>query len=509
MSPLFRDFQGSRVARRIVLAMLSAALLPLSAAVVLALMLTDVSIGIGVNETVRRGLANDIPLYRSLFDAKKVAYQASAEALARDPALRSALDHGDTDVQNWVDQALTTSPDLTRITLQAKEQRFFASAPADPLGRPFAVEQPVASNPDLMLRLEFQLPGRFVRELDEARDLAETYQTISAARDNIQRSLLVTFAAVLCVVLAGSIWVGLMLARNVTRRVARLAAATKLVADGDMTVRVKDLHDDEIAELALALNTMVAELAERRDRMVYLEKISGWQEVARRLAHEIKNPLTPIVLAVQQLDEKKPAGDEAFAKLVRTAREIVEEEAATLRHLVEEFSAFAKLPEVRPDALDLSQYLDETASQIATTTANAEIALEIDPDLGTFAVDRIMLRRVIANLVLNAVEAQSGRDGPARVRIAAHLAGAGCELLVDDAGPGIEPAVAPRLFEPYMTTKKHGTGLGLAIVKKIVLQHGGTIAAGRSPELGGARIEIHLDRGRVAASSVASDVARG
>jgi len=491
----------SRVARRIVLALLLAALLPLGAAVVLALMLTEVSLGVGLNETVRRGLSNDIPLYRSLFDAKKAAYQSATDALMLDPRLHAALVAGDDEeLRRMLETALHDGRELHRAVLTIGERRIEASRHAEPGSRPLILTRVLPEPPEATLEVEFRLPARYVRGLEEARGLAETYQTLASARENITRSLLLSFAAVLLVVLLGSVLAGLMLARGVTRRVARLAAATAVVADGDLSVRVDEQGRDEIAELGRAFNTMVTELEERRDRIIYLEKISGWQEVARRLAHEIKNPLTPIVLAVQQLDEKKPTGDPDYEKLVRTAREIVDEEVASLRHLVEEFSSFAKLPQVRPEPVELTQYLEEVGDQLITTTPGAEVALEIAEELGTVGIDRMMLRRVITNLATNAVEAQEGQPPPAQVRLIGAADERAFFIAIEDGGPGIEPELIGRVFEPYVTGKEHGTGLGLAIVKKIVLQHGGTITAGVSPTLGGARFEIRLPRAALTAA---------
>jgi nitrogen fixation/metabolism regulation signal transduction histidine kinase len=480
----------SRVAHRIVVALLLAALLPLGAALLLALGLTEISLGVGLNASVQRGLANDLPLYRSLFDAKKAQYQAAADALARDPALATALAEGA--AQAWVEAQLRATEDLASLTLQRAGTTWQARLPPEPDGRPLPLLREVPTAPGATLALEFRLPGRYLRELEEARALAETYGTLTSAREGITRSLLLSFATVLGVVLVGAVLAGLALARGVTRRVARLAAATTAVADGDFSTRVEQGGRDEIAELGRAFNTMVGELQERRDRIVYLEKISGWQEVARRLAHEIKNPLTPIVLAVQQLDEKKPAGDPAYAALVHTAREVIEEEVAALRRLVEEFSAFAKLPQVQAEPVDVAAYLREQIEPLRAIAPGAELQLEIGDALGWVELDRMLFRRVLSNLVLNAAQAQAGRPGSVRILLRAARHEGEVDLAVEDAGPGVDVELVERVFEPYVTTKPQGTGLGLAIVKKIVLQHRGHIGVERSQVLGGARLAIRL-----------------
>jgi nitrogen fixation/metabolism regulation signal transduction histidine kinase len=204
--------------------------------------------------------------------------------------------------------------------------------------------------------------------------------------------------------------------------------------------------------------------------------------VARRLAHEIKNPLTPIQLAFQQLEARwrhAPGADQAFGRLLADAGEIVRQEVGTLQRLVEEFSAFARLPDVRPEPADLAAFLEsflETSPQL-TEAADVSVVRAAGPV--PVALDAGLMRRVLANLTENAVQAAR----PARARI--HLGVArGLDravLTVADEGPGIEPELRPRVFDPYVTTKESGTGLGLAIAKKIVLQHGGEIQVGERP----------------------------
>src|SRR5262249_29183246 len=140
-----------------------------------------------------------------------------------------------------------------------------------------------------------------------------------------------------------------------SRRLGQLTAAVRDVAGGRLDVRARVTGRDEVAELGHAFDDMVVELAESRARIAYLERIGAWQEVARRPAHEIKKPLTPIQLAVQQLGNKYAGEDLRFRKLLDESTEIVAEEIGTLRRLVEDFSAFAKLPRVAPAPLDLGE----------------------------------------------------------------------------------------------------------------------------------------------------------
>jgi nitrogen fixation/metabolism regulation signal transduction histidine kinase len=249
-----------------------------------------------------------------------------------------------------------------------------------------------------------------------------------------------------------------------------------------------------VAGLARAFNAMVREVRESRDRIVYLEKISGWQDVARRLAHEIKNPLTPMKLAFQQVElawSRSPAraADPAVDKALRDAAEILRDEIGTLQRLVEEFSAFAKLPEVRPEPAELGEFVEEflrTSPQIAE---RADVDVVRASPSCPVRLDRTLMRRVLANLCANAVDA--AQPGRARVHLGVSRSRDRAVLTVSDEGPGIERAVRDRIFDPYFTTKGAGTGLGLAIVKKIVLQHGGEIQVGDRPG-GGATFSVAL-----------------
>jgi nitrogen fixation/metabolism regulation signal transduction histidine kinase len=514
----------TRVARRMLLAMLLAALLPLTAAALVAFALLEFSIGVGLNQTVQEALDDDLPLYGALFDAKKAEYRAAGRAMALKLPRNRALAEGDLRV------LLLEHPEVARVALTSLapaqpvpdggdadgeeeepevETRLSVAATPLPLGRPFAVGVPLDDT--RVLKAEFHLPPRFDEGLARAQKLSETYAAVTRARGAITRGLLMIYGAVVLLVLLGAAILAGLIARSITRKVVILASAARKAAKGNLEVRVEEHWQDELGDLARAFNKMLAEIAEGRERIVYLEKISGWQDVARRLAHEIKNPLTPMVLAVQELAEKVPAQPESYARLVRTAREIVEEEASTLRRLVQEFSEFARLPDVRPEPTDVVALVQEFVEGAKDIGAVAELRVEAPGGELLASVDRGLMRRVLRNLVCNAVEAQGirvaaevalpepGARRPVVVVRARPLAAGWVALDVEDDGPGVPVPDRARVFEPYVTTKQHGTGLGLSIVKKIVLQHGGTITLAGGA-LGGASVQIRLPGLEVTAS---------
>jgi nitrogen fixation/metabolism regulation signal transduction histidine kinase len=246
---------------------------------------------------------------------------------------------------------------------------------------------------------------------------------------------------------------------------------------------------DELDQLGLAFDGMVAELAQTRSRLEYLQKVSAWKEVARRLAHEIKNPLTPIQLAVQELASKYTGENPSYRRLLDTVTEILREEITSLRRLVDDFSAFAKLPKVEPAAVDLYDLLTE----VVRLQPEWQGLVTVEPSRGPVPAmcDKTLFRRVIANLVENAMQAVHAVGRTAEIRIGAEVRGELSVMVVDDNGPGVPEVDRQRIFDPYVTHREGGTGLGLAIVRKIVIDHGGDVLVGQSPA-GGARFVVEL-----------------
>jgi nitrogen fixation/metabolism regulation signal transduction histidine kinase len=243
---------------------------------------------------------------------------------------------------------------------------------------------------------------------------------------------------------------------------------------------------DELAQLTASFNAMVVELRQNRDRLAYLERVSTWQEIARRLAHEIKNPLTPILLAVQQLDRKFDAmrhQPDRYRGLVTDAVEIVTEEVGALRTLVQEFSEFARLPQVQPRPVELGAYVCDLLKTNPQFDGLVTLSLPSEPLW--VLLDPVLMRRALLNLLQNAKEASPPPPNPEEpspiiaLRVGVEHDKALVE--VEDHGQGIPPDHLAKIFDPYFTTKEHGTGLGLAIVKKIILDHSGDIAAASPP----------------------------
>lgn len=223
------------------------------------------------------------------------------------------------------------------------------------------------------------------------------------------------------------------------------------------------------------------------------QRASAWGEVARRIAHEIKNPLTPIQLSAERLRRKylERLGDEG-EPLDRATATIIQQ-VESLRDMVNAFSEYARQPGSRPEPQDLNALVRQAIALYHEQSGAAVIEPHLAADLPPAMVDASRLTQVLGNLIQNAQAALEGGPGPGRIRIRTGRSadGGGLLLEVTDNGPGFPAELLDRIFDPYVTTKSHGSGLGLAIVRKIVEEHGGRIEAENLPE-GGARVRLEL-----------------
>ncbi|MGD1064805.1 MAG: ATP-binding protein [Terracidiphilus sp.] len=289
--------------------------------------------------------------------------------------------------------------------------------------------------------------------------------------------------------IAFSLWI----AARVSRPIEQLTHAAEEVAGGNWDVRVPPRGRDEVSVLARSFNHMTEQLVSQRDRLVQSERVAAWRELARRLAHELKNPLFPLQLTVENLVRARELPPAEFDEVFRDSTATLATEIANLKTIIGRFSDFSKMPKPELERIDAKVLVErvralyETAAsrdakiKIAVDVADAPMPLDADPEL---------LHRALSNLVLNAMDAMP--DGGV-LTISAQPVNEKVELRVADTGQGMTPEECERLFTPYYTTKQHGTGLGLAIVQSVVADHAGTIAA-ESPAGGGATFIITLPR---------------
>ncbi len=294
-------------------------------------------------------------------------------------------------------------------------------------------------------------------------------------------ALIVGTGGILLALIAGS-WA----AARVTRPVEQLAHAAQQVARGNWDTRVDVLSDDELGQLADSFNRMTTELLGQKDRLLQAERVAAWRDLARRLAHELKNPLFPLQLTVENLVRARQQNPEQFEEIFRESSRTLLAEITNLKRIIEKFSDFSKMPQpqfqrVQANELVLGVMQLFQAQLKAPGGAKINCDWQLDPHLQPVEADPDLLHRAILNLVLNAQDAMPG-GGTLTLRTRNHNGNVLIE--VADTGTGLTSEECARIFTPYYTSKKQGSGLGLAIVQSVVSDHGGTIHVESAPGQG-------------------------
>jgi two-component system nitrogen regulation sensor histidine kinase NtrY len=294
-------------------------------------------------------------------------------------------------------------------------------------------------------------------------------------------ALLVGGSGIVLAILLSS-WV----AARVTRPVEQLARAAQEVTAGNWNTRVEVPGSGELAQLAESFNRMTTELLTQKERLVQTERVAAWRELARRLAHELKNPLFPLQLTVENLIRARTQSPELFEEIFRESSHTLLAEISNLKKIIGRFSEFSKMPHPQLQSVQVNEILRGVAQLFqaqlqAPGRAPIACTLDLDERLEPVAVDAELLHRAISNLVLNAMDAMPdggklilrSKDGAGKVIIE-----------VADTGSGLTREECERIFTPYYTSKQHGTGLGLAIVQSVVSDHGGRISVQSEPGRG-------------------------
>lgn len=282
-------------------------------------------------------------------------------------------------------------------------------------------------------------------------------------------------------------------ASRVTRPVDKLAQAARSVAFGNWRAQVDVKSHDEMGDLAMAFNQMTLQLSEQRERLLQTERVAAWRELARRLAHELKNPLYPLQITIENLQRARDAAPEQFDEVFRESTATLLTELENLKGIVARFSDFAKMPAPQLQPVNVNELVRAAVrlfeSQFSAPGKPQVIPeLYLDENIATIQADPQLLQRALQNLVLNA---QDAMPAGGTLTIRTKNADSAVRIEVSDTGSGLTPEECARLFTPYYTTKHYGTGLGLAIVQSVVSDHGGKISV-QSEEGRGATFAIEL-----------------
>ena len=486
-----KRFGLTSIRSRLVLAFLGIVLLTVIPAALIVANLVRQSFRIGVNPTMEAALADGVAFSREVYDRRKRelsdrlaellrnsdpdaltlpadaapwrfrglhVFDAAGERLrleTRNGAVADAVNAGHL-------AALAEAPGGRLVLAERERNRFLALQRVDTPGGPRVVVLVAA------------MGDAFLAESDRFLELYQRYRLLALSSWSIPSGFLYAFMAMSLVIVAGVIVLATWLAGRLTRPVTELARGTEELGRGNLDFRIDLRRRDEIGALVAQFNRMAGDLQAFQKRAVALERMATWQEIARRLAHEIKNPLTPIQLTLQELVDRYEGPDADFGAFLTECHGIIHEEVENLRRLVREFSEFGRLPEPRFVAGDLNVLVEETAGLYP----QRNIELRLDAALPEFPFDGDQIRRVLINLLDNAVQAD---PSGAAITVTTGVANGLAEVTVADRGAGIPAEQLETIFQPYVTMREGGTGLGLAISRKMAEEHGGALTAESAP----------------------------
>jgi len=471
----------------------------------------DRAYSVGINKDVHNALKVSIESQREVFNQWKKNFRLIISNHAKDLKLLESIKSGDKkNIEEVLESFINEEPGLIVIQIKNSKEEVIAEVikSQDMLlnnqFRKMELEEPFRVHEEEMTLIEnFAVPWKAFRDFEMS---GRTLRTFEASLKG-KKSITALFNKIYLMLVGISVIIALILAylhtRGFSKRIRKISVSASRVGKGDLDIRVEDYSGDEVGELAKNFDKMVAELKENREKIGYLQKMSAWQEIARTLAHEIKNPLTPIQLSVQQIRSQYKGNDTAFKNLLEESTQIIEEEIESLKRLVTEFSNFARLPAVTPQKCYLDEVLREIISGARSFCSEKGIKVDckfLDEEV-IVNLDRMMFRRAVDNLLMNAVQAienarektgKRGEPGMILVRTTIDKEKKIALIEVADSGEGIREEDRELIFKPYFTRKKGGMGLGLAIVRKVILEHGGEINLKEESPLGGACFKITL-----------------
>jgi signal transduction histidine kinase len=314
--------------------------------------------------------------------------------------------------------------------------------------------------------------------------VATSRRELSSLQGSIRNTgLLVALAGIVLSIVASGWW-----ARRISRPIEELSLAAEDVAAGNWERKVETEsagEKDEVGRLIASFNQMTGELLQQRNRALQAERVAAWRELARRLAHELKNPLFPLQITVENLMKARQQNSPEFNEIFAESTTTLLAELSNLRKIVGRFSDFSRMPAPQLQRVNLNLMLEEIAKLFAPQLAGAAHPIKLQTKLSsadtTIAGDPDLLRRAFENLVLNAIDAMPSGGS---LRITSQATQNAVAVEVADTGAGLTQEESARLFTPYYTTKQHGTGLGLAIVQSVISDHGAGISVSSSPGKG-------------------------
>ncbi|HHZ84108.1 MAG TPA: HAMP domain-containing protein [Nitrospirales bacterium] len=510
----FERHYGSGFQSKLILAFVGFSLIPSGLLFLVASGLLTNSVNNWFSIQVEQSLNNALEVAQAYYQDQQVQIQQSGQAIRdeivrrnllsprREKALRNALErkrveHGLAAVEVWSPQmdllASATDPHFPEGELGGPMEPVLEQAIAGvqelafettSFGKLMLIAVPITSSPTAVaseadmanaIVVAYRIfPESVVAKGDEIVSSYEDYRQLKAFKNPIKTAYIVSFAVIAMTIVFSAAWFGIYFARRITVPMEKLAEGTKAVAAGNLSVHIDAKADGEMGTLVESFNTMANDLRVSNAELVKAQKVAAWREVAQRMAHEIKNPLTPIQLSAQRLRKKALEGADGIQQSVQDATGIIINEVQSLMRLVDSFSTFARMPEPVMAEESLHDVIRDVSMLYTTAQRDVEVHYSLDDAVPPISIDREQMKRVFVNLFENAIEAMDHK-GRIWVRTRYDAQQRKVHVEVEDEGKGIPPEDRERLFLPYFSNTKNGTGLGLAIVNRIITDHYGQI----------------------------------
>jgi len=324
--------------------------------------------------------------------------------------------------------------------------------------------------------ISYNLGADFDRGKSVLDNQAERFETVNELRKNMRPLLIYYYAVFFLPTLLMTAIIAISFTRRITRPIVELTEATQRVAEGDFSFQILSRRNDELGILIKSFNSMIQDLEKSRAALVKSEKISVWQNMAQQLAHEIKNPLTPIKLSAERVLRRWQNNPEQIGEIIESSMLAIIQETEGLSTLLNEFRTLSKPMEPSNSTTSIREPVEETINVYSSSHPKVKYDIDhVQTDIQV-KIDKHRLSQILANLVINAIDSMDG-EGTIEIRsdIVKKREVCYCRISIKDTGKGINTAENQLLFTPYFTTKESGTGLGLPIVERIVTDHGGVI----------------------------------
>lgn len=335
------------------------------------------------------------------------------------------------------------------------------------------------------------------KAMDKAKGAVDAYSLLELQQGEIQLTFLAFFAVLVLVLILASAWMGLSMANTLFAPISKLIEAAHRVSQGDLDIHINNKAiNNEVDNLIWAFNNMTQRLKKQKEEIAFNQRKAAWADIARKIAHEIKNPLTPIQLSAERLRRKYLSQISEDPTTFENCIDTIIRQVNQIGNLVNEFSAFARMPDPKMQKEDLVTLCKQAMELLIQ--AYPQITFEfISTDHFIWECDSQQISQLLTNILQNAVNAvQENKVAKPLISLRLLLDDTQFYMIIEDNGPGFEKQNRERLIEPYYTTREKGTGLGLAIVSKIAMDHNGHVEFKDSDRLGGAKVVLNFVHGK-------------